>query len=49
MKVKKYATYAKDGFVMITIRTANLNFIIKSETIVITPENLQEQLIIFLV
>ena len=31
MKHKMYVTYAKNGFVMIKIRQANLNFIIRSE------------------
>ena len=33
MRGKNYATYVRDGFVMIKIRKANLNFIIKSEII----------------
>ena len=47
MKNKKYVTYAKESFVMIKIRKANMTFIIKSEIIVITQENLEELLIIF--
>ena len=38
MKSKKYAIYAKKGFVMIKTKK-------KSEIIVITPENLEELLI----
>ena len=47
MNDKKYVTYARDGFVIVKIKKANLNFIIKSEIIVITPENLEELLLIF--
>ena len=47
MKNKEYVTYAKESFVMIKIRKANMTFIIKSEIIVITQENLEELLIIF--
>ena len=47
MKSKKYATYAKGSFVLMKIRKTNLNFIIKSEMIAITLENLGELLIIF--
>ena len=39
MKSKNYAIYA------MKIRKANMPFVIKSETIVITPENLEELLI----
>ena len=46
MKDKKYATYAEESFVMIKIMKVNLNKK-KSEIIVITQENLEEQLIIF--
>ena len=49
MKNKKYVTYAKESFVMIKIRKANMTFIIKSEIIVITQENLEELLIIFVI
>ena len=47
MKNKKYAAYAKESFVMIRIRKANMTFIIKSEIIVITQENLLGLLIMF--
>ena len=47
MKSKKYATYAKRSFVLMKIRKMNLNFIIKSEMIVITLENLGELLRMF--
>ena len=47
MKAKKYVIYAKKGFVMMKIRKANMPFIIKSEIIAITPENLEELLKIF--
>ena len=46
MKDKKYATYAEESFVMIKIMKVNLNKK-KSEIIVITQENIEEQLIIF--
>ena len=46
-KVYKYITYAKVGFVMIKIRKANLNVIIKSEIIAITSEDLEKLLIVF--
>ena len=46
-KGQKYITYAKVGFVMIKIRKANLNVIIKSEIIAITPEDLEKLLIVF--
>ena len=47
MKSKKYATYAKRSFVLMKIRKMNLNFIIKSEMIAITLENLGELLRMF--
>ena len=47
MKDKKYVTYAKEVFVMIKIKIANMIFIIKSEITVTTLENLEEVLIIF--
>ena len=47
MKNKKYATYAKKSFVMIKMKKKHLNYTKKSEIIVITLENLEEQLIIF--
>ena len=46
-KDKMYVTYAKLNFVMTKIRKTNLNVIIKSEIIVITPENLEKLFIIF--
>ena len=46
VKNKKYVTYAKDGFVMITIKKNNLKNTIKLEIIVITQENLEELLIV---
>ena len=49
MKSKKYAIYAKKSFAMIKIKKVNMNFIIKLEIIVTTPENLQESVIIFLI
>ena len=47
MQNKKYAIYAKESFVMIRIIKANMTFIIKSEIITTTPENLKGLLIIF--
>ena len=47
MKNKKYATYVKKSFVMIKMKKKNLNYTKKSKIIVITLENLKEQLIIF--
>ena len=47
MEAKKYVIYAKKSFVMRKIRNANMLFIIKSESIAITPGNLEELLIIF--
>ena len=46
MNIKKYIIYAKEGFVMVKTKKANLNVIIKSEIIVITPEKLEELLIV---
>ena len=42
-----YAIYVKKRFAMIKIKKANMIFIIKEEIIAITPENLEELLIIF--
>ena len=47
MKNKKFVTYAKKSFVMMKMRKVNLNYIKKLEIIVITPENLEEMLIVF--
>ena len=47
MKGKKFVIYAKKSFVMMKMRKVNLNYIIKSETIVITLENKEELLIVF--
>ena len=49
MKSKKYATYAKKSFFLVKMREMNLNYIIKSEINVITPENLGELLLVFAV
>ena len=43
MKSKKYATYAKKGFVPIKMKKNTK----KSEIIAITLENFEEQLIVF--
>ena len=42
MRSKKFATYVKKGLVLIMTKV-----IIKSEIIVITPENVEELLIVF--
>ena len=47
MKNKRHAINARKGFVMIKIKKANVTFILKSEIIATTPENLEELLIIF--
>ena len=47
MKSKKYAIYEKKSLVMIKIKKANVTFIIKSEIIATTLENLEGLLIIF--
>ena len=47
MKSKRHAIYAKKSFAMIKIRKANMPFIIGSEIIATSPENLEELLIVF--
>ena len=47
IKNKKYVAYSEKSFLMIKIRKMNLNCTKESEIIVITPENLEELLIIF--
>ena len=47
MKSKNNATYAKKSFVIIKIKKKNLNCSKKLEIILITQENLEEQLIVF--
>ena len=47
MKSKRYVIYAKNSFVMIKIKKKNLNGIKKLEIIVITLENLEQQLTVF--
>ena len=47
MRDKKHVAYAKGDFVMIKINKKNVNYTKKSEIIVITPENLEELLIVF--
>ena len=44
---QKHVTYAKESFVMIKIRKENMPFIINSEIIATTLENLEELLIKF--
>ena len=47
MKKKSFVAYVMKSFVMIKMRKVNLNYTIKLEIIVITPENLEELLIVF--
>ena len=47
IKSRKNVAYAMVSFVMIKKKKKNSNVIIKSEIIAITPENLEELLIIF--
>ena len=47
MNGKKFVIYAKKSFVMMKMGKVNLNYIIKSETIDITLENIEELLIVF--
>ena len=47
MKSKKFVTYAKNNLVLMRMIKMHLNYTIKSEIIVITPENLEELLIVF--
>ena len=47
MKGKKFIMYAKRSFAMMKIKKMNLNYTQKSESIGITLENLDEQLIVF--
>ena len=44
---QKVFTYAKKNLVLMRMIKMHLNYIIKSEIIVITPENLEELLIVF--
>ena len=46
MKNKKNAMYAKKSFVMMKMKKINLKYTKKSEIFVITPENLEELLIV---
>ena len=47
MKSKKFVTYVEKNFVVIKMIKMHLNYTIKSETIVITQENIEELLIVF--
>ena len=49
MKSKKFVTYAKKNLVSMKMIKMNLNYTIKSEIIVITEENLEELLIVFVI
>ena len=49
MKSKKFVTYAKKNLVLMKMIKMNLNYTIKSEIIVITAENLEELLIVFVI
>ena len=44
---KKFDTHAKKNLVLMEMIKMHLNYTIKSEIIVITPENLEELLIVF--
>ena len=44
---KKLVTYVKKSLALIKIMKMRLNYTIKSEIIAITPENLEELLIVF--
>ena len=48
-KSKKIVVYAKKNLVLIKIMKKNLNYTIKSEIMTIIQENLEEQLIIFVI
>ena len=47
MRFNNYVTYVKNSFVLKKMREVNLNYIEKSEIIVITPKNLEKLLIVF--
>ena len=49
MKSKKFVTYAKKNLIQIKMIKMCLNYTIKSEIIVITPKNLEELLIVFVI
>ena len=47
MKSKKFVTYVKNNLVPMKMIKMHLNYTIESEIIVITPENLEEMLMVF--
>ena len=47
IKSKRFVTYAKKNVVLIKMIKMHLNYTIKSDIIVITPENLEELFIVF--
>ena len=49
MKSKKFVIYAKSNLILMKMIKLHLNYILKSEMIVITQENLEELLIVFAV
>ena len=49
IKSKKFVIYVKKNLVLIKMMKMNLNYTIKSEVIVITQENLEEPLIIYVI
>ena len=49
MKNKKFVTFATKNLVSMKMIKMNLNYTIKSEIIVITAENLEELLIVFVI
>ena len=48
-KIRKYVIFVKKNFVLMTIIKQNLGKCKKSEIIVITQENLEELLIVFVI
>ena len=49
MKSKKNVTYVKKSFIMIKMKKRNLKYTRKLEIIAIVQENLEEQLIAFVI
>ena len=49
IKSKKFAIYAKENLVLMKMMKMDLSYTIKSEINVITPENLEELLIVYLI
>ena len=49
MKIKKFVIYVKKNLIQIKMIKMRLNYTTKLEIIVITPENLEELLIVFVI